>query len=98
MKKGLTHGMNKMPKSFNQEVRPLASLIIPYIRWQSWSKNCRSGPILHFYNFFGCWSGGALPPGGVLFSRPLLLLGLRTAEAGKQPPTTGEGQGQWEAH
>ena len=28
-KNGLTHGMNKMPKSYIQEVRPLASKIIP---------------------------------------------------------------------
>jgi hypothetical protein len=33
-KNGLTHGMNKMLKSSIQEVRPLASKIIPCRPWQ----------------------------------------------------------------
>jgi len=33
-KKGLIHGINKMQKSLNHEVRPLTSKIIPQKRWQ----------------------------------------------------------------
>jgi hypothetical protein len=40
-KKGLNHGMNKILKSLDHEVRPLTSQIIPQKRWQWLWRNCQ---------------------------------------------------------